>query len=145
MSLFTKREHSLIFSWLKMSCFLKSMLLLKFMIWLCLNILNLYNILMLLNNCIFWWFQFDVTTKAPRTEFKPWSFKSKSGWLTNEPTRLSGQEFSSKFLLFTFGVWPCISFPNELLTIKRKHFTGLSQRSDHLRWYNLNISSSFGI
>ena len=64
MSLFTKKERSLIFSSLKMSCFLKSMLLLKFAIWWCLNILNLFNILILLNKSIFRWFGFYVTTKA---------------------------------------------------------------------------------
>ena len=40
------------------------MLLLKFLIRWCLNILNLFNISMLLHKCIFWWFWFDVTTKA---------------------------------------------------------------------------------
>ena len=64
MSLFTKRERSLIFSWLKMTCFLKSILLLKFPVYWCLNILNLFNISMLLNKCIFLWFWFKVTTKA---------------------------------------------------------------------------------
>ena len=63
MSLFTKRERSLIFSLQKIFCFLKSMLLLKFQIQWCLNILNLLNILMS-NKSIFRWFQFNVTTKA---------------------------------------------------------------------------------
>ena len=63
-SLFTKREHSLIFSSLKKSSFLKSMLLINFPIQWYLNILNLYNILMMLNKCIIWWFSFYVTTRS---------------------------------------------------------------------------------
>ena len=61
MSLFTKREHSLIFSGLKKSSFLKSMLLLNFPIRSSSNILNKNNILMMLNKCLIQWFWVDVT------------------------------------------------------------------------------------
>ena len=61
MSLFAKREHWLNFSAIKKSSFLKSMLLLNFLIRWSWNILNLFNILMMLNKCIIWWFWFDVT------------------------------------------------------------------------------------
>ena len=64
MSLFTKQEHSLIFSALKKSSFLKSMLLLNFLIRWSWNILNLFNISMMLNKWIIKWFWVDVTTKA---------------------------------------------------------------------------------
>ena len=64
MSLFTERERSLIFSWLKKSSFLKSMLLLNFLIQWYWNILYLFNISMMLNNWIIQWFWVDVTTKA---------------------------------------------------------------------------------
>ena len=40
------------------------MLLLKFAIQRCLNILNLFSILILLNKCFIQWFWFDVSTKA---------------------------------------------------------------------------------
>ena len=46
------------------SCFVKLMLLLKFPIRSCLNILKLFNISMMLNKYFFRWFWFDVTTKA---------------------------------------------------------------------------------
>ena len=65
MSLFTKRERSLIFSALKKSTFLKSMLLLNFLIRWSWNILNLFNISMMLNKCIIRWFWVNVITKAP--------------------------------------------------------------------------------
>ena len=58
------RERSLIFSWLKMSCFLKLMLLQKFPIRWFKNILNLFNISMTLTKCNIQWFRFDVTTRA---------------------------------------------------------------------------------
>ena len=45
----TFQINSFHFSWLKMSCFLKSMLLLKFRIWWFKNILNLFNIERLLS------------------------------------------------------------------------------------------------
>ena len=61
-SLFTKRERWLIFSSLKLSCFLKSALLLNFGIQWYLNFLNLWNILTMWNKCIIRWFSFDVTT-----------------------------------------------------------------------------------
>ena len=64
MSLFTKREHSLFFSWLKKSSFLKLMLLLNFMIRWSWNILYLFNISMMLNKWIIRWFWVNVTTKA---------------------------------------------------------------------------------
>ena len=54
----------LFFPWLKKSWFLKAMLLLKFSICWCLNILKLFHILMMLNKCIFQWFQFDCSTKG---------------------------------------------------------------------------------
>ena len=52
----TKRELSLIFSALKKSIFLKSMCLQNFPIRWYLNILNLFNISMMLNKCIIQWF-----------------------------------------------------------------------------------------
>ena len=61
MSLFTKREHWLIFSALKKSRFLKSSFLLNFWIQWYLNILNFFNILMMLNKSIIWRSSFDVT------------------------------------------------------------------------------------
>ena len=64
MSLFTKREHSLIFPALKKSSFLKSMWLLNFLILWSWNILYLFNISMMLNKWIIQWFWVDVTTKA---------------------------------------------------------------------------------
>ena len=63
MSLFTKRERSLIFSGLKKSTFLKSMLLSNFLIWWSWNILNKNSISMMLNKCLIQWFWVDVTTK----------------------------------------------------------------------------------
>ena len=51
-SLFTKREQSLIFSSLKKSLFLESMLLVNFWIWWYLNFLNVLNILTMLNKSI---------------------------------------------------------------------------------------------
>ena len=59
--LFTKRESSLIFSALKQTCFLKSMLSLNFPIQWYSNIFNLLNILMILIKCILRWFSFNVT------------------------------------------------------------------------------------
>ena len=50
--LFTKQERWLIFSALKKSCFLKSLLLVNFWIQRYLNFLNLWNISMLLNKSI---------------------------------------------------------------------------------------------
>ena len=50
-----------------MSCFLKSMLLLKFLIRWFKNILNLFNISMMLNKCNIRWFRFNVNTKAQQT------------------------------------------------------------------------------
>ena len=75
MSLFTKRERSLIFSAIKKACFLKSMLLLKFLIRWCSNILNLFNISMMLNKFILQWFWVNVTTRAQLylTQNKRWS------------------------------------------------------------------------
>ena len=64
MSLFTKRERSLIFSSSKKSLFLQSMLLLNFLIRQNLNILNSFNILMISNKCIIRWFSIDVTTRS---------------------------------------------------------------------------------
>ena len=61
MSLFSKRERSLIFSGLKKSSFLKSMLLLNFPIRSSSNILNKNNISMMLNKCLIRWFWFNVT------------------------------------------------------------------------------------
>ena len=63
-SLFTKRERSLIFSSLKKSSFLKSMILLNFPIQWYLSILNLFNISMILNKWIILWFSLDVTTRS---------------------------------------------------------------------------------
>ena len=63
MSLFTKLERSLIFSGLKKSSFLKSMLLSNFLIQWSWNILNKNNISMMLNKCLIQLFQVDVTTK----------------------------------------------------------------------------------
>ena len=64
MFLFTKQEHSLIFSALKKSSFLKPMLLLIFLIQWSWNLLNLFNYLMMLNKILIQWFWVDVTTKA---------------------------------------------------------------------------------
>ena len=63
-----------IFSALKKSSFFKSMLLLNFPIQWYLNILNLFNISMMLNKCIIQWFWVDVTTKAQEKAFiePPW-------------------------------------------------------------------------
>ena len=55
----------LFFPILKKTCFLKLTLLLKFWIQWYSNILNLLNILMMLNKCIFQWFWFNATTRAP--------------------------------------------------------------------------------
>ena len=87
MSLFTKREGSLIFSGLKKSSFLKSLLLPNFLIWWSWNILYLFNILMMLNKWIIRWFWVDVTSKAwnlygrfytqyppPRNSLSPYNF-----------------------------------------------------------------------
>ena len=49
-------------SWFNKSCFLKSMLLIKFPIWWYLNFLNEWNISTMLNKCIIWWFSINVTT-----------------------------------------------------------------------------------
>ena len=59
--LFTKQERSLIFFSLKKSSFFKSMILLNFPIRWSSNILNLFNIFMILNKLIILWFWFDVT------------------------------------------------------------------------------------
>ena len=62
-TLFTKRERSLIFSGLEKSTFLKSMLVLNFLIRWSWNILNKNNILMVLNKCLIRWFWVNVTPK----------------------------------------------------------------------------------
>ena len=64
MSLFTKQEWKLIFSWLEKSCFLNSALLQNFWIRWCSNILYFLNILRMLNKILIQWFSFDVTTKS---------------------------------------------------------------------------------
>ena len=65
MSLFTKRERSLIFSGLRKYTFLKSMLLSNFLIRWSWNILNTNNVSMMLNKCLIQRFWVDVTTKPP--------------------------------------------------------------------------------
>ena len=64
MSLFSKRERSLIFSGLKTSTFLSQMLLSNFLIWWSWNILNKTNISMMLSKCLIRRFWVDVTSKA---------------------------------------------------------------------------------
>ena len=85
MSLFTKQEHSLIFSGLKKSTFLKSMLLSNFLIRWSWNILNKNNISMMLNKCLMRWFWVDVTTK-PRFSGSNYLF------LTHEGTTFVSKE-----------------------------------------------------
>ena len=66
MSFITKWEPSLMFFGLKKSSFLKSMLLLNFLIQWSWNILYLFNILTMLNKWIIRWFWVNVTTKAQK-------------------------------------------------------------------------------
>ena len=58
-----EKEIKSLFSRLKKSSFLKLMLLLNFLIRWYLNILNLFNISLMLNKCINLWFSIDVTSR----------------------------------------------------------------------------------
>ena len=98
MPLFTKRERSLIFSGLKKSWFLKSMLLLNFLIQWSWNILYLFNISTMLNKWIIRWFWVDVTTKAQL-------IYDDSKWLTRE---------------FIYHIWISIRLPTIKL-IEKNH------------------------
>ena len=57
-------KEVLFFPHLKSLVFFKSMIVLNFPIWWSSNILNLFNISTILNNCIFQWFSIDVTTRS---------------------------------------------------------------------------------
>ena len=70
---FTKQERSLIFSSIKKSSFLKSMIIINFPIRWSTKIFNLFNISMMLNKLIIRWFSIDVTAKSQLSVYG-WQF-----------------------------------------------------------------------
>ena len=96
--LFIKRERLIIFSALEKTGFLNLMLLLKFWIWWCSNILNLFNISMILNKCIIRWFRSSLTHKI----------------------NLKGQKKCKAKIL---NLWPKIGLTYDMLIEKLKNFS----------------------
>ena len=97
--MFTKRECSLIFSSLKKSSFFKSMILLNFPIRWSSNILNLFNISMILKNGLFDDFNLMLVSSLHLSHTLPkiynWILRNLANWKGNP--RLKGDIYETSF------------------------------------------------